>query len=79
MWVWYRELTETTPGELDDLKALVKSGELHPKEAKQLLARVIVGTFNNFDEQVIAAAENDFMKSSAKGRHSFPTARRLSG
>jgi len=72
MWVWYRELTETTPGELDDLKALVKSGELHPKEAKQLLARVIVGTFNNFDEQVIAAAENDFNEKFGKGATLVP-------
>jgi tyrosyl-tRNA synthetase len=72
MWVWYRELTETTPGELNELKALVESGDLHPKEAKQLLARVIVGTFNGFDARIIEAAENDFNEKFGKGTTLVP-------
>jgi tyrosyl-tRNA synthetase len=72
MWVWYRELTESTPGEVGELKALVESGQLHPKQAKQLLARVIVGTFNGFDRDIIEAAENDFNEKFGKGATLVP-------
>jgi tyrosyl-tRNA synthetase len=60
MWIWYRELTEITSDDLKIFRALSEGGQIHPKEAKQLLARVIVGTFNNFDHQIIKSAEEDF-------------------
>jgi len=60
MWFWYRELTEITSEELETLKDLVVRGKVHPKVAKQLLARVIVGTFNHFDVKTVRAAEDDF-------------------
>jgi len=60
MWIWYRELTEITADDLKSLKVQTDEGQIHPKEAKQLLARVIVGTFNNFDLQVVTSAEGDF-------------------
>jgi tyrosyl-tRNA synthetase len=60
MWVWFRELTEITPEDLEWLKADVESGRVHPKEAKELLARVVVGTFNDYDRGVIEKANGDF-------------------
>jgi tyrosyl-tRNA synthetase len=60
MWVWYRELTEIRAGELPALKAEVESGRLHPKEAKRLLARVVVATFHGYDLGVVAAAQAVF-------------------
>ena len=60
MWIYYRELTEITPDDMNTLKSSVDEGKVHPKEAKQLLARVIVAIFNNFDEQIIKSAEDDF-------------------
>lgn len=60
MWSWYRELTDIAPEDLSGLKASVERQETHPKEAKHLLARVLVGTFNRFDLQVVGAAERDF-------------------
>jgi tyrosyl-tRNA synthetase len=66
MWGWYRELTDIAPEDLKTLKALVESNELHPKEAKQLLARVVVGVFNHFDPAAIKAAENDFSEKFGK-------------
>lgn len=60
MWVWYREVTEIRKTELEELKAEVSAGRLHPKEAKQLLARVVVGTFHRYDAAVVQAAEDAF-------------------
>ena len=60
MWVWFREITEITKEQLEKLKLVVEKGEIHPKEAKKLLARVVVGTFNHFDEALITSAEKDF-------------------
>lgn len=60
MWIWYRELTEITPRELEALRGDVNSGQVHPKLAKKLLARAVVGTFYRFDEKVISDAEKDF-------------------
>jgi tyrosyl-tRNA synthetase len=60
MWIWYRELTDITPTELDTLRKDVSSGQVHPKLAKRLLARAIVGMFYQFDETVISDAEKDF-------------------
>jgi tyrosyl-tRNA synthetase len=60
MWVWYRELTEITPEELRELKGAVEAGNVHPKDAKALLARVVVGTFNHYSREVIEKANADF-------------------
>jgi tyrosyl-tRNA synthetase len=60
MWIWYRELTEITSDDLKNLRTSVEQGKIHPKEAKQLLARVIVGTFNSFDSKIIQSAEEEF-------------------
>ena len=60
MWVWYRELTESTPEEQQSLKEAVEAGKIHPKDAKTLLARVVVGTFNHYDRDVAEKANADF-------------------
>lgn len=60
MWVWFREITEIRKGELDELKAEVNAGRVHPKEAKQLLARVVVATFHQYDANAVKAAEDAF-------------------
>lgn len=60
MWVWYREITEASEEDLKELKSLVETGKLHPKEAKKLLSRVVVGTFNHFDQALITESEKDF-------------------
>jgi len=60
MWIWFRELTEIRSGELAELRARVDSGSLHPKEAKRLLARVVVSVFNGHDGAQVASAEAAF-------------------
>jgi tyrosyl-tRNA synthetase len=60
MWIWYRELTEITAEELGGLKQAVASGALHPKEAKRLLARLVVALFNGHDQAVVRQAEAAF-------------------
>ncbi len=60
MWVWYREITQISEDDCNKLKLLVESGELHPKDAKKLLARVVVATFNHYDPKVIEEAQKDF-------------------
>lgn len=60
MWTWFRELTSITPTELETLKKAVADGQIHPKDAKSLLARVVVATFNDFDKNVVKKAEDGF-------------------
>lgn len=60
MWIWYKQVTEIRKAELDRLQEAVNTAEIHPKQAKQLLARVVVATLNNNDMEVVAAAEKDF-------------------
>ena len=60
MWLWYRELTSITPTELETLKNAVFSEQIHPKDAKSLLARVIVAKFNDFNKSVVEKAEGNF-------------------
>lgn len=57
MWVWYREITEIRATELKALQGEVAEGRWHPKEAKRLLARVVVATFNGYDSGVVAGAQ----------------------
>jgi len=60
MWLWFRELTELSSYNIEQLRSYVQNGAVHPKEAKQFLARVIVGTFNFFDSGKIEEAERAF-------------------
>lgn len=60
MWVWYREITEIRAPELAALKAEVAGGRLHPKEAKRLLARVVVATFHGYDKATVEKAQAAF-------------------
>jgi tyrosyl-tRNA synthetase len=60
MWVWYRSLTEAPAQSIHELEQATHSGNIHPKDAKQLLARIVVATFNNYSEAAIKAAERDF-------------------
>jgi tyrosyl-tRNA synthetase len=57
MWVWFQGLTEIRTPELAALKADVAEGRLHPKDAKRLLARVVVATFHHYDAAVVSAAQ----------------------
>jgi tyrosyl-tRNA synthetase len=60
MWIWYHSLTEAPVTAIRDLEAATRSGQVHPKAAKQLLARVVVATFNDYSTTAVAAAEADF-------------------
>lgn len=60
MWIWFRELTEIRASELVALKAEVAAGRLHPKEAKRLLARVVVAVFHGYDKSVVIKAQAAF-------------------
>lgn len=72
MWIWYRELTEIAARDLEALKAQVESGALHPKEAKQLLARVVVATFHSQEPGAVEAAEKDFNSKFGKSAQKVP-------
>ncbi len=60
MWIWFRELTEISKTDLNDLKSKVESGDVHPMDAKKMLGRVIVATFNNFDLNIVKQAQESF-------------------
>lgn len=72
MWVWFRELTDITLNELEQLQVYVDEGKIHPKDVKQLLARVVVGVYNYFDAGTIRAAENDFNAKFGKEKELIP-------
>lgn len=72
MWVWFRELTEIRADELAELKQSVSSGATHPKDAKRLLARVVVATFNGHDTALVRAAEAAFDQKFGAGRVLVP-------
>jgi tyrosyl-tRNA synthetase len=72
MWIWYRELTEASSQELAWLKEEVSSGRLHPKEAKQLLARVVVATFHPHEPGAVENAEKDFNSKFGKAAQAVP-------
>ncbi len=60
MWDWYRNLTEISGRELEELKTLTTAGDVHPKAAKELLARTVVATFHADDPQASARAAQSF-------------------
>ena len=72
MWLWYRELTSITHTELEILKNAVSSEQIHPKDAKSLLARVIVATFNDFNMNVVEEAEENFNSKFGKKKQLVP-------
>lgn len=72
MWVWYREITEIRAAELTALKAEVTAGRLHPKEAKRLLARVVVATFHAHDKAVVEKAQAAFDQKFGAGKALVP-------
>ena len=52
MGKFFRLVTRLTPPEIEKVEAGVKTGEMHPRDAKMLLAREIVGSFYG-DENAI--------------------------
>lgn len=72
MWIWFRALTEISSSELEELKAEVQSGEIHPMEVKRMLARVVVGTFNHYDRDIISEAERRFDQKFGKQKELIP-------
>jgi tyrosyl-tRNA synthetase len=58
MWSWYELLTDLPLAEIERLRARVAAGDLHPKRAKQDLARRVVADFHSDDSAV--AAEREF-------------------
>jgi tyrosyl-tRNA synthetase len=57
MWKYWVFLTDLKQSEVDALEAEVKSGKLHPMEAKKRLARTIIAGFHG-EEAAQAADEN---------------------
>lgn len=59
MWTYWQLCTERTGPEVDAMRGQVEQGELHPKAAKQALARAIVADYNNQAAATAAEAEFD--------------------
>jgi len=72
MWVWFREITEIRTPELKALQAEVSEGRLHPKEAKRLLARVVVATFHSYDKATVEKAQAAFDQKFGAGKVLVP-------
>ncbi len=60
MWSYYELCTDALPPEIKALREEVAAGELHPKSAKQRLARTIVSGFHG--DPAAQAAEVEFEK-----------------
>jgi tyrosyl-tRNA synthetase len=58
MWDWYLLLTDLSKAEIEDRRARVEAGELHPKGVKQELARRLVAQFHS--EEAAREAEAEF-------------------
>ena len=72
MWIWFREITEIRTAELNELKAEVEGGRMHPKDAKHLLARVVTATFHHYDLKLVAEAEEAFKGKFGKAAQLVP-------
>lgn len=72
MWVWFKNLTEISESDLGKLKHMVEEGTVHPMDAKKLLARVVVATFNNYDSKIVESAENAFANKFGKEKVLVP-------
>jgi len=66
MWTYWQLCTERTEAEIAAMQAEVAAGDLHPKAAKQALARAIVADYN--DEAAALAAEAEFENVFAAGQ-----------
>jgi tyrosyl-tRNA synthetase len=60
MWKYFELATEVPQTDIEQLAALVDSGKMHPKEAKQRLAREIVGLYHG--EEAATTAQEHFEK-----------------
>ena len=60
MWKYYTLCTDLTAGEVEEKRALVESGDLHPMEAKRALAKLIIAEF--IDETAAEAADAEFRR-----------------
>ena len=58
MWAYYELLTDLSRGEIMALKEKVKSGELHPKKAKEDLAKKIVDDFHSTDSRHVTDVDS---------------------
>ncbi|HEV8583078.1 MAG TPA: tyrosine--tRNA ligase [Thermoanaerobaculia bacterium] len=65
MWDWYLLLTDLPQQEIEERRARVESGELHPKTAKQELARRLASQFHG--EAAAHEAEAEFENVFAAG------------
>ena len=65
MWEWYLLLSDLPEEEIEARRGRVADGSLHPKAAKQELARYLVALFH--DEGAARAAEAEFEKVFAEG------------
>jgi tyrosyl-tRNA synthetase len=66
MWSYWQLCTERTDAEIELMQRQVAAGELHPKAAKQALARAIVARYN--DKAAAQAAEAEFERVFAGGQ-----------
>ena len=60
MWRYYELLTDLTTKQIDELKAKVSDGSLHPMQAKKDLAKRIISDFHSTDNA--QAAETNWAK-----------------
>jgi tyrosyl-tRNA synthetase len=60
MGLYMRLITRWTPNQIDEIEAGLKSGSLHPRDAKMSIAREIVSIFHN--DEIAFDAENKFEK-----------------
>ena len=60
MWRYWELLTDLRQSEIDQMRADVAAGVLHPMEAKKRLARTIVGGFHS--EEVARAADENWAR-----------------
>ena len=58
MWRYYLLLTDMTPAQIEQMKLAAAAGELHPLDAKKMLARRIVADFHG--EREAGKAQADF-------------------
>ena len=60
MWKYYLLCTDLTPAEIEERRASVASGALHPMEAKRTLAKLIIADFH--DAAAAEKAEQEFRR-----------------
>jgi tyrosyl-tRNA synthetase len=72
MWIYFRELTEISQVQLTELRTGVASGAHHPKEAKAMLARLVVANFHPHEPGAVESAEKDFNSKFGKNAQLVP-------